>query len=77
MLETDALLKEWGAILSPKGDDGKFHPCHSLCKQIFMPMLEVYTQLCHDRLELLILKWAVTVKFHDHMLGMKNDVYKQ
>ena len=40
-----------------------------------MPIQKINAQLQLAKLELLVLKWAVTEKFHDYLLGLWFQVY--
>ena len=68
ILETDASLKGLGAILSQQGKDGQIHviayPSHSL-----HPSERSMCNYSSAKLRLLALKWAVTEKFRDYLLG--------
>ena len=68
ILETDTSLKGLGAILSQQHKDGSIHviayASQSLCSS--------ERSICNyssAKLELLVLKWAVTEKFQDYLLG--------
>ena len=74
MLETDASLNGLSAILSQQGKDGEIHviayTSHPLCSS--------ERSMCNYssvKLELLVLKWAVTEKFRDYSLGSQFQVY--
>ena len=68
ILEIDASLNGLGAILSQQGKDGQIHAIayasHSLC-----PSERSMHNYSSAKLELLALKWAVTEKFRDYLLG--------
>ena len=74
MLETDASLQGLGAVLSQQDETRKLcviayaslslHPSErSMCN---------YSSV---KLEQLVLKWVLTEKFHDYLLGLKFHVY--
>ena len=68
ILEIDASLNGLGAILSQQGKDGQIHviayrSC-SLC-----PSERSMHNYSSVKLELLVLKWVVTEKFRDYLLG--------
>ena len=66
--ETDASLNGLGTILSQQDKDGKIcviaYTSQSLC-----PSERSMCNYGSAKLELLPLKWAVTEKFHDYLLG--------
>ena len=68
ILKTDASLNGLGAILSQQGKDGKFcviaYASHSLC-----PSERLMHNYSSTKLKLLVLKWVVTEKFRDYLLG--------
>ena len=68
ILETDASLNGLGTILSQQGKDGKPHviayASHSIC-----PPERSMCNSSSAKLELLALKWAVTEKVWDYLLG--------
>ena len=73
-LETDASLKGLGAILSQQQKDG------SICviayaSQSLHPSKRSMCNYSSAKLELLALKWAVTEKFQDYLLGLWFQVY--
>ena len=74
ILEIDASLKGLGAILSQQGKDRQIHviayASHSLC-----PSERSMCNYSSAKLELLVLKWAVTEKFRDYLLGSQFQVY--
>ena len=74
MLETDASLNGLGTILFQQDRDGNIHvidyASQSLC--ISKRSMHNYSSA---KLELLVLKWAVTEKFHDYLLGSLFQVY--
>ena len=74
ILETDASFKGFGAILSQQCKDGSI--CVIACASKFLHPSE--KSMCNYRsakLELLVLKWAVTEKFQDYLLGLQFQVY--
>ena len=68
ILETDASLNGLGAILSQQGKDGQIcviaYASRSLC-----PSERSMCNYSSAKLELLVLKWVVTEKFRDYLLG--------
>ena len=68
ILERDASLNGLGAILSQQGKDRKIHVIayvnHSLC-----PSERSMCNYSSAKLKLLALKWVVTEKFRDYLLG--------
>ena len=73
-LETDASLNGLGAVLSQQGKDRQIHVIsygsHSLC-----PSKRSMCNYSSAKLEVLVLKWAVTEKFRDYLLGLQFQVY--
>ena len=68
ILEIDASLNGLGAVLSQQGKDGQIHViAYASCS------LHSSERSLHNyssaKLELLVLKWAVTEKFRDYLLG--------
>ena len=63
LLETDASRKGFGAVLSQKQDDGRYH----LVAYASQTMNE--TEQCYhsNKQEFLALKWAVTEQFHEYL----------
>ena len=74
ILETDALLNGPGAILTQQDKDGNIcviaYASQSLC-----PSERSMHNYSSAKLELLALKWVVTEKFHDYLLGSSFQVY--
>ena len=74
ILEIDASLNGLGTILSQQGKDGQIHviayASHSL-----RPSEKSMHNYSSVKLELLVLKWAVTDKFRDYLLGLQFQVY--
>ena len=74
ILEIDASLNGLGTILSQQGKDGQIHviayASHSL-----HPSERSMHNYSSAKLELLVLKWAVTEKFRDYLLGLQFQVY--
>ena len=75
ILEIDASLNGIVTVLSQQGKDGQIHviayASHSLC-----PSERSMHNYSSAKLELLVLKWAVTEKFRDYLLGSQFQVYK-
>ena len=69
ILETDASLNGLDAILSQQGKDGQIcviaYASHSL-----HPSERLMCNYSSEKPELLELKWAVTEKFRDYLLGL-------
>ena len=69
ILETDASLNGLGTVLSHQGKDGQIHvtayASHSL-----HPSERSMCYYSSAKLELLVLKWAVTEKFRDYLLAL-------
>ena len=74
ILEIDASLNGLGTILSQQGKDRQIcviaYASHSLC-----PSERSMCNYSSAKLELLVLKWAVTEKFRDYLLGSQFQVY--
>ena len=74
ILETDASLKGLGTVLSQQQKDGSIcviaYASRSLC-----PSERSMHNYSSAKLELLGLKWAVTEKFWDYLLGLQFQVY--
>ena len=68
ILEIDASLNGLGTVLSQQGKDGQIcviaYASHSL-----HPSKRSMCNYSSAKLELLVLKWAVTEKFRDYLLG--------
>ena len=73
-LEMDASLQGLGTVLSQRDETGT---CHVIA--FASSSLQPSEQLMHNyslaKLELLALKWAVTEKLRDYLLGSKFTVY--
>ena len=74
ILETDASLRGLGAVLSPMDETGKVHDI-AYASQTLRPSEKSMHNYSSAKLELLALKWAVTEKFRDCLLGLKFTVY--
>ena len=74
ILETDASLRGLGAVLSQVDDQGKTHVI-AYTSQTLRPSEKSMCNYSSAKLELLALKWAVTEKFRDYLLGSKFTVY--
>ena len=74
ILETDASLRVLGAVLSQVDDTGKVHVI-AYASQTLRPSEQSMHNYSSAKLELLALKWAVTEKFRDYLLGSKFTVY--
>ena len=73
ILETDAWLKGLGAVFSQQDNTGKVHII-AYAIQILRPSEQSMCNYSSAKLELLALKWAVTKKFRDYLLGWKFTV---
>ena len=73
-LETDASLRELGAVLSQVNEEGKTHFI-AYASQTLRPSEKSMHNYSSAKLELLSLKWAITEKFRDYLLGLKFTVY--
>ena len=74
ILETDASLRGLGAVLSQVDEQGKTHVI-AYVSQTLRPSEKSMHNYSSAKLELLALKWAVTEKFRDYLLGSKFTVY--
>ena len=74
ILETDASLRGLGAVLSQVDDLGKTHVI-AYASRTLRPSERSMHNYSSAKLELLALKWAVTEKFRDYLLGSKFTVY--
>ena len=74
ILETDASLRGLGAVLSQVNDLGKTHVI-AYASRTLRPSERSMRNYSSAKLELLALKWAVTEKFRDYLLGSKFTVY--
>ena len=74
MLEPDASLQGLGALLSQQDESSKLHVIAS-ASQSLHPSERSMCNYSSAKLELLVLKWAVTEKYCDYLLGSKFHVY--
>ena len=74
ILETDALLRGLGAVLSQVDEEGKTHVI-AYTSQTLRPSKKSMHNYNSAKLELLTLKCTVTKKFRDYLLGLKFNVY--
>ena len=74
VLEVDASLKGLGACLSQQDDSGRLHPV-AYASRCLRGAEKNYSDLSSFKLELLALKWAVTEKFRDYLLGRHTIVW--
>ena len=74
ILKTDASLRGLGAVLSQVDDQGKTHVI-AYASWTLRPSERSMCNYSSAKLELLALKWAVTEKFRDYLLGSKFTVY--
>ena len=74
ILETDASLKELGAVLTQEDDEGNYciisYASHTL--KLYECFMRNYSSA---KLELLVLKWAVCEKFKVYLIGSKFTVF--
>ena len=74
ILEIDASLKGLGAVLSQQGKDGQIHVIAYVSRSL-RPSERSMCNYSSAKPELLALKWAVTEKFRDYLLGSRFQVY--
>ena len=74
ILETDASLKGMGAVLFDEDNTGKVCIIANT-SQTFRPSEQSMHNYSSAKSELLVLKWAVTEKCQDYLLGSKFTVY--
>ena len=74
ILETDASLRGLGAVLSQVDEQGKTHII-AYASRTLRPSEKSMHNYSSAKLELLALKWDVTEKFRDYLLGLKFTVY--
>ena len=74
ILETDTTLNGVGAILSQQDKDRNILLIACASQSLF-PFERSKCNYSSAKLELLALKWAVTEKFHDYLLGSWFQVY--
>ena len=70
----DALLQGLGAVLSQRDKTGTSHVIAFTSRSLW-PSEQSMCNYSSAKLELLALKWAVTEKFRDYLLGSKFTVY--
>ena len=73
-LEMDASLQRLGAVLSQRDKTGTSHVI-TFASRSLQPSEQSMHNYSSAKLELLALKWAVTEKFRDYLLGSKFTVY--
>ena len=73
ILETDALLRGLGAVLSQLDEEGKVHVI-AYMSWTLRPSEKSMCDYSSAKLELFTLKWAVNKKFRDYLLGSKFTV---
>ena len=74
ILEIDASLNGLGAILSQQGRDGQICVIAYVSCSLH-PSKRSMHNYSSAKLELLALKWVVTEKFRDYLLGLQFQVY--
>ena len=67
-LETDALMQGLAAVLSQRDENGKSRVI-AYASRSLQPNEKTMQNYSSAKLELLVLKWAVTEKFKDYLLG--------
>ena len=72
--ETDALLQGFGAVLSQRDENGKSGVI-AYASRSLRPNERTMQNYSSAKLELLALKWAVTEKFRDYLLGSRFTAY--
>ena len=73
-LETDALLQGLGTMLSQRDETGTSHVI-AFASRSLQPSMQSMHNYSSPKLELLVLKWSVTEKLRDYLLGSKFTVY--
>ena len=73
-METDALLKGLGVVLSQKGDDNEIHVV-AYASRSLQPSEKSMRDYSLAKIELMALKWSVCDKFKDYLLGSKFTVF--
>ena len=74
ILETDASLNGLGTVLSQQDKDRNIHVI-AYASQSLCPSERSMQNYSSAKLELLVLKLAVTEQFHDYLLGSQFQVY--
>ena len=74
ILETDASLKDLGALLSQKEDDNKVCVI-AYASRSLRPLEKSMCDYSSAKIELMALKWSVYDKFKDYLLGSKFTVF--
>ena len=74
ILEVDASLNGLGTVLSQQGKDGQIRVI-AYASYSLRPSERSICNYSSAKLELLVLKWAVTEKFRDYLLGSQFQVY--
>ena len=74
ILETDASLRGLGAVLCQVDENGKVHVI-AYASWTLIPSEKSMCNCSSAKLELLALKWVVTKKFRDYLLGSKFTIY--
>ena len=69
ILEIDASLNGLGAVLSQQGKDGQIRVI-AYASRSLRPSERSMRNYSSAKLELLALKWAITEKFRDYLLGL-------
>ena len=73
LLETDASLKGLGAVLSQEDDNGNTRVI-AYASRTLKPYEKSMQNYSSTKLELLALKWSVSEKFRDYLIGSKFTV---
>ena len=74
ILETDASLRGLGAVLSQVDENGKVHVI-AYASWTLRPSEKSMHNYSSAKLELPVVKWAVTKKFRDYLPGSKFTIY--
>ena len=74
ILETDALLKGLGTVLSQKGDDNEICVI-AYASRSLRPSEKSMRDYSSAKIELMALKWSICDKFKDYLLGSKFTVF--
>ena len=73
-METDASLKDLGALLSQKEDDNKVCVIAYASRSLH-PLEKSMCDYSSAKIELMALKWSVYDKFKDYLLGSKFTMF--
>ena len=73
-LETESSMQGLGAVLSQRDENGKSRVI-AYASRSLQPNEKTMRNYSSAKLELLALKWAVTKKFKDYLLGSRFTIY--